>query len=73
MANRNCHGDLFSVRGRKLYCCFWDGEVVENVTNGEECPNCQRIIVATDAGECKTETVEYAIIPKRGRIELANK
>jgi hypothetical protein len=70
--NHNCHGTFFSVKRRKLYYCLWDGEVVENAINGEDCPNCHRTIAAQDVGECKTEPVEHALVPGIGRIEVPN-
>jgi hypothetical protein len=70
--NRNCNGDFFKVKGKQLYCCFLDSAVVANAESGKPCPNCKRQIeAAADAGECKTKTEEFVVIPGRGRIPLS--
>ncbi len=70
MANRDCNGDFFEAGGKRRYCCLWNSEIVECVENGQKCPICDRIIKGSEAGHCEIVTVEFVVIPKRGRIEI---
>jgi hypothetical protein len=73
MANHNCHGDFFTLRGRRYYCCFWDSKIVTGANDGKQCPNCGRKVSAIERGECETVQVEYVVIPDRGQIEINHK
>jgi RNase P subunit RPR2 len=68
--NRDCNGDFFSVRGNRYYCCLLDSSIWRASKTFKTCPNCERIVIAEDAGECEIETREYVKIPKRGDIEM---
>lgn len=73
--NRDCHGDLFTFRGHRLYCCFAGSEIIDaqGLNNGDECPACAREIkTATLPVEpTKVETVTFITLPGRGdHIEM---
>lgn len=49
--NHNCHGEFFIANGARHYRCFADSSVISSaVCNGDQCPSCDRTIVATSAG-----------------------
>lgn len=49
--NHNCHGEFFTANETRHYRCFADGSVIPcTACNGDQCPNCGRIIVAVKAG-----------------------
>lgn len=61
MANRECNGTFYRLPdGTEHYRCLWDGAVMAaQLTNGDRCPHCARVIDGSDAGECVSTTVAY--------------
>lgn len=63
--NHKCHGDHFTAEGAKHYRCSYDGAVGLDVKDGEACPSCGRIVVATDRGvlDVSTQIKRYVTLP----------
>jgi len=60
MAYRECNGRFFHITTTSYYRCMWDSAVMkldwfpELLKNGDECPNCKRIIDGTDIGDAES-------------------
>ena len=70
MANRDCNGDFFTVSGINYYRCLWDSTVVPAPDQGDECPQCARIIDGSDAGEWAARVVQMAISPEGMEVRM---
>lgn len=63
--HHKCYGDLFSAEGDQLYRCSYDGAVSSEISNGDACPSCGRIVDAVDRGALvvTTQVKRYAMLP----------
>lgn len=68
MANRDCNGDFFTADGVRYYRCLWDSAVMPAPAQGDKCPNCDRVIDGTEAGEWEVRTTRVAI--SQGGMEI---
>ena len=68
MANRDCNGDFFRVDGIEYYRCLWDGSVVTGAHEGGDCPECKRLIFATNHGDIPSSPMKMAMLPNRIKV-----
>lgn len=72
MANRDCNGDFFTTEHGRHYRCMWDGTVITSGTLlDDKCPNCKRMIDATELDHVETRIATQFKHPSFGWCDLS--